>query len=237
MEKLKRFAVLLVTAVLIVACSRLPQLVTHMYAQRDTDQIQFESIPSLSLDLWKSPDLTLLHKLYLAHYGDYVPMSQDNFSMSASQALSCAKKALEIYQGNGLIPDLPADAVEECTPSLYYCLATDLYCQCWQVDICSENFSYNMHLIIDDETGNLLRINISFDFEFFSDCDQLDCLDTFLEIFLGSMGLELPTDTSLSDYWSDGTSVRCWWTIPMEGGDLTFSIEFLVFHEFFYSTA
>lgn len=239
MEKLKRFTVLLVTAVLIVSCSRLPQLVTHMYAQKDTDQIQFESIPVLSLDLRKIPELTLLHKLYLVHYGDYIQISQDNFSMSASQSLSCAKEALEIYLGNGLIPDLPADSVEECIPLLYYSLATDLYCQGWQVNIHSTDYSYSAELFIDDETGNLLRIYFWCDHEIesFSSYDLLDRLDTFLEIFLGSMGMELPEDTSLSDYWDDGLSARCWWTAPMDGGEIVFSIEFFIFHAALYSTA
>lgn len=234
MERLKRFAALLVTAAVIIICSRLPQLVTHMDTRDDTGQVRFESIPAPSLDLQNKPELTLLHKLYLAHYGDQSQISEDALSMDASQALACAKKGLDIYQGNGLLPASTVITREDCRPFLFYNMAENLYCFFWRVSL-SPSKNLWIDLLIDDETGNILRFYRWCDSWVSPSYDLEDGLDTFAEIFLGSIGLELPPDTEIVSYWDDGLGAHCWWIIPTEHGEITFRIELSVFYNGFYT--
>lgn len=226
MGKWKGPLLLLLTLALVAAGALLPRLVAAVTDGSAAERVDYGELTPVELDLREKTSLTTEQKLFLVHHGDSIQISAADVSMTEAEALAAAENALTPYYDAGLLPTLAAGETT-CSPVLTYSTINDFYGYFWQITILQDG-NWQLELVLDDETGRLMSIFFwTGDHVFYE--EKMDAtLETFVDICLGALELERPEDSQYTGLDGERRSVRCWWLIPDNSGELNFSVEFML---------
>lgn len=209
---LKPLILLLLTAAVIAAGARLPAIAGDWMSRDDT--VSYADITPVELEFGDRAALSPLKKMYLVGQFDGINVSERDTRMTSAQALEAAETVLAPYIDAGLV-NWTGGNVDICQPKLLFDNGTGWYGYFWIISKTGEELQANtLSLILDDETGRLVRISYSEDREEITDAGLDAKLDALVRIYQESLDLgepEFQKDTttgygirSVMVYWSDG---------------------------------
>ena len=161
MRKFKYFTVIGLTLLLLISCALLPNLTAHLLDLRTQDQIVYEQIPEVQLNISQNEPLSALGKISLIREGQQLNITENQASLSDKDLLLVLEKALTPYQNVGVFPFSLSDLTIQALPSIAYQLNDpNVNMIFWSINLVSEDEKVQIHLILDDETGNLLSLYV-----------------------------------------------------------------------------
>ena len=152
--------VLLGTVSLLVCISRLPKIIAFVQDKEILSQVQLEEIQSIQLDVQKSlPTLGKLALMKNANQGNVVEIAEEDASMSAEEVEVYARKALQTYYEAGLFSMFADSYCKYRTLLVWGSQNTMVSGIVWEWNLVTQDGFQEMFLLIDDETGEILRIH------------------------------------------------------------------------------
>lgn len=165
--------VLLAVAVLVVG-GFLPTLTAHVQDARSQGIPVYENVDVIELKLGEREQesaekaIGFLGKLSLLQDGEALEVGGNDVSMTYEGAEDAFRKGLQVYQEAAMLPQDLSGMVFSGTPLLYYSAMNPEFNHVfWEVHFEGEVDSggCGMMAIMDDETGEILTINVYLDYE------------------------------------------------------------------------
>lgn len=191
MRNSKSLLLLLLNLLLITACAFFPQIVSAFQDSNTLGQAHSERIPTVQLQLHPSSDSPSMAKLALMDRMDgSIEIPDSMAAMTCTEAEQAAFTALQRYIDAGLVRPFETFAVE------VRCLFgqalgnADLSAVYWSVSITGDPEAgfFFADLAIDDETGDLLRINCTL-IEAISETAQEHFLTLFADVYFNGLDI------------------------------------------------
>ena len=192
MRKGKNAALLLLAAVVIAACSALPQLVSAYQDDAAMGRTHYEAVPNIQLQIRDGEPTPVIGKLaMMARMDGGLELSESMASMNAEEAEARFHEILQAYIGVGLV-----DAFEPVVYESRCILASvtsdpSLNGIYWMVTLISgddENFA-QFDAAIDDETGHLLAVSYT-GHRLLSEGERDLYLSVFPNFYFTELGME-----------------------------------------------
>ena len=162
--------VLLGTVFLLVCILHLPKIIAFVQDKEHLLHAQLKEIQSIQLDVQKSlPTLGKLSLMKSANQGNVVEIDKEDASMSAEDVEVYARKALQTYYEAGFFSMFEDGYFKYRTLLVWDSQNTMVSGIVWECNLVTQDGFQEMFLLIDDETGDILRIhywgeNIATDF-------------------------------------------------------------------------
>ena len=201
---LKTLCILMLCFSILLLCAAFPEAAARLQEYAQNGSPQFATVASVQPE--QQTSLTLPGKLaLLSQKSRGIEILEDETTMSASQAKAAAEKAFAPYLTAGLFPPL-----EDCCGYFRPLLIQDpaspeRHCIVWEGCYIQNSAPYSVtDVLIDDETGNILRLHYDAGQMLYSEHDPGRNLNTFVDIFFNALGIRDHSQYFLEDpYYSD----------------------------------
>lgn len=249
MGKLKTVLILLLAAAVIVGCAYLPGFVGTMQDNAE-NEVRYAEIQALQLQLGNAQrgELPMLGKLSLLKRGTTMEIAEEDAPMLPDTVLDRSHTEFSRYMDCGLIHTELDFSKIWATPFLVFSPEDpDVNFIYWSVEVLDSSVNTSLTLLIDDETGKLLRIDYYTDEWYYAPEEQYYLLDTFYNVYMESLDLieELKAredavsdrETFTEDISTDGSAgIRVRFSDPEYGEvNLDFYVHPNGFYCYFYS--
>lgn len=202
MYKVKCMLVITVTALIILLGVFLPTVVfTFQDSTFGTPNIKDISTVKLEIGAKNEP-VSYAGKLYLLGAGIFIDIDEKDASMREEDAIGLLGQLLEPYFNSNLLPDSLDDYAVDVGARLGYDPEDPEYnIVVWTVGMHNEIRGVYIDLIIDDETGKILHIDVGSNEKPLTDTynDLVYVFDVFEQIYFGGLGLEPELKNAVSD--------------------------------------
>lgn len=164
MGKLKNPIFLLITVLVLAACSALPRIVAAVQDSTAVNSIHYSSMQSVALELSEEQaSLTIFEKLSLIGKGYFYDLAEDKAAMTQTDVTEAVKTNLGPYYYLDLVPYNWSDYEMKAAPYFVYGTEnSETYCIIWVVSISwgsnKEDYS-SLDLYVDDDTGKILYVH------------------------------------------------------------------------------
>lgn len=197
MGKLKASVLILLTASVLVAGAWIPKLVAGFLDQKTTGKSTLSSMAPVELDLRR--ELSPAEKLVMmSRIDSLLPIQESKAAMSREEVLDTVLVKLTPYTDSQLAV-LRDDLVEMRPYLVRVPQAPELQHVVWQVTIsCSDTDFTFWDLILDDETGNILRVGYTEENPR-GVVVGMKGLELFADIFFSGLGIEDPWSCVVPD--------------------------------------
>lgn len=188
MRKFKVAVAVLITVTILIAGAYIPKLVARFLDWQNTGKSTLNPIASIELNIHK--ELSPIGKLVMmGSLESLLPIRESKAGMTSEEVMDAVIKGLTPYMDTQLV--VFYDERVDMQPYLVQVPGIpELQRVVWQVTVSGNDSDFNFFdLLIDDETGKILRINYT------AENPQIpygrdETLNLFMEIFFSSLGID-----------------------------------------------
>jgi len=186
---LKRICILLAGAGILLLCAGFPEMAARLQDPAGNTGPQYSAVTPVKPE--QRPTLSASDKLILlSQKNPGIEISEDETTMSASHVNAAAEKAFAPYLTAGLLPSTE-DFYRYSRPLLIQDPGSpERHCIVWEVcRIQSSPPNSVIDVLIDDETGNILRLYYDAGQLLFGQYELGTNLNTFVDIYFNALGI------------------------------------------------
>lgn len=189
--RIRSVLVFLLSAGLIVLGAMLPRLVGDRQDAANDNRVDFAPVNEVQLEFTEN-EMTMWEKLVLSGYIiDSVVIPEQLAVLTQDKVMEIARQTMEQYRQNGLIPEDMGEIRPNisCQPMLLYG-SSEQSNVFWDVVLYLDGVQWTLHLIVDDQTGRVCRIEYTNYAEESVYDDMETSLFRFCELYLAGLGEE-----------------------------------------------
>lgn len=156
--KLRSFVILLASAVIVVLCAFLPEIVSWRQDVKYNNQVQFASVSDIQLE-FTNADRTLKETIGILGECTEAPgIPVELASMKQDNVQRIAGKSIEAYRDAGLIEEKASFLLQGITPMLVYGTGENRNNVFWSLSFYDYALGLFANFTIDDRTGTVVSV-------------------------------------------------------------------------------